>query len=101
VLAEKDVDILEIEDIGNKWILPRGMNRNKSAKHPKEFLRDVSQSILKTANIDLKDLDYRTFAKFIRERREALVARAQQLTRLTPADFDVLRQYEEEEQAAE
>jgi hypothetical protein len=41
VLNEKDFDPEEIDDLGNLWILPRGINRNKSAKHPRDFLSDV------------------------------------------------------------
>ena len=97
VLAKKGVDPIEIEDLGNKWLLPRGRNRNKSAKHPKDFLKDVNDRVLQTAHISREALDYRSFSKFVRDRREALVARIQQHARLTEADFAGL----EEREAAE
>lgn len=94
VLAEKGVDQQDIEDIGNKWILPRERNRNKSATHPKSFVQPVADEVLKAAYISRDSLDYRTFSKFVRHRRDALVRRAQQLSRLNPADFASLEEKE-------
>jgi hypothetical protein len=96
VLAGKSVDPLEIEDIGNKWILPRGKNRNKSAKHPKDFLKQFEDSELESAYISREKLDYRMFSKFVRERREAVVKRLQEITLLSAADFESLEREEEE-----
>jgi len=98
VLAEKGFDPSEIEDIGNNWILPRGINRNKSAKHPKELLKPVDDQALAAALINRASLDYRSFSSFVRDRREALVDRLRQITQLREPDFDILYEEEEEEQ---
>lgn len=83
-LANKKYDPQEIHDIGNLWILPRGVNRNKSAKHPRDYLDDVDLGILKAALIDKKLLDYKNYRKFIQSRRQMLAKELQKITGLTP-----------------
>jgi hypothetical protein len=83
VLEEKGIEPQEIHDLGNLWILPRGVNRNKSAKHPNDFLRDVDGSALNTAMIDRKLLDYRSYRTFIRTRRSKMAEKLREITGLS------------------
>lgn len=88
-LSEKGVDWGKIDDLANFWILPRGINRNKSNKHPKDFLRDVDDALLKDAFIDRSLLDFRKFNRFLDERSNAMEAILQQKSRLTPSLFEI------------
>jgi hypothetical protein len=87
VLREKGYSELEIENFANFWILPKGKNQNKSDKHPKEYLKDVSDSDLKRALIDREMLDYRRYGAFIEERSTAIVNAVQNKLDLSTADF--------------
>ncbi len=90
-LVERGVDLQEINDIGNLWILPRKMNRNKSAKPPKKFLTDVDDSTLRAAGIDRAKLDYGSFRPAMKKRREWLVGRICEITDLSDTDFAASR----------
>jgi hypothetical protein len=96
-LEGKDFEHSEINDLGNLWILPRGMNRNKSAKHPREYLKDIEDAVLQTAKIDRNFLDYRSFSKFVRNRRERIAETLGEVTGLTPQSFDFLQEGEEDD----
>lgn len=87
VLADKGFEPQEINDLGNLWILPRGQNRNKSAKHPRDFLRDVEKSALDIALVERSLLDYRTFRKFIQTRRLKIAKTLREITGLTSDKF--------------
>jgi len=87
VLIEKGFDLQEINDLGNLWILPRGVNRNKSAKRPVEFFEDIDESALQAALIDRNLLDYRSFRAFVRGRKERITEKLQEITGLTAASF--------------
>lgn len=95
-LAEKGFDPQEINDMGNLWILPRGVNRNKSAKHPSEFLKDVDDSALHAALINRDDLDYRSFRSFVRQRREQIAEKLREITGLAPTSFIFLAEQTDE-----
>jgi hypothetical protein len=90
VLEEKAIEPHEIDDLGNLWILPRGMNRNKSAKHPRDYLSDVEDSTLETAMIDRNLLDYRSYRTFIRTRRSKMAEKLREITGLTLQSFAFL-----------
>jgi hypothetical protein len=90
VLEQKGVEPQEIHDIGNLWILPRGMNRNKSAKHPADYLKDVDDTTLRIAIIDRKLLDYRSYRNFVRTRRHVIADELRKLTGLTEQSFAFL-----------
>ncbi|MGA2841719.1 MAG: DUF262 domain-containing protein [Steroidobacteraceae bacterium] len=90
VLEEKGIEPQEIHDLGNLWILPRGMNRNKSAKHPHEYLSDVDDTALRTAMIDRNLLDYRSYRTFIRNRRSKMAEKLREITGLTAQSFAFL-----------
>lgn len=96
VLEEKDVEPQEIHDLGNLWILPRGINRNKSAKHPQQFLADVDDTALQVALIDRKLLDYRSYRTFIQTRRKNIADKLREITGLTVQSLAFL-----DEEAAE
>ncbi len=92
VLEEKGFDPQEIHDFGNFWILPRGVNRNKSAKHPRDFLSGVDDATLKAAMIDRSALDYRSFRSFVRQRRERLTEELREITGLSLKEFAFLQE---------
>jgi len=90
VLADKGYETPEIDDLGNFWILPRGMNRNKSAKHPRDFLADVPDADLNRALINRSLLDYRSYRNFVHSRRARMVAELRKVTGLAPSSFAFL-----------
>lgn len=91
-LESKNVDPQEIDDFGNLWILPRGLNRNKSAKHPHEYLADVDDATLQAALIVRELLDYRSYRKFIRTRRAAMTEKLREITGLSEESFAFLEE---------
>lgn len=97
VLFDKDFESQEVNSIGNYWFLPRGINRNKSAKHPKDFLADVDDATLAAALIDRSMLNYNLFKKFVRQRRDKIADALRTATGIKVADFSVVRDDEEEE----
>ena len=97
VLFDKGFESQEVNSIGNYWFLPRGINRNKSAKHPKDFLADVDDATLAAALIDRNMLNYNLFKKFVRQRRDKITDALRTATGLKVADFSVVRDDEEEE----
>jgi hypothetical protein len=80
VLYDRGLEKHEINDLGNLWILPRSLNRNKSAKHPKIYLKDVEKAFLRTAFIDPQSLDYRAYKTFVGNRRAAIVKKLRTTT---------------------
>jgi hypothetical protein len=89
-LYDKGYEKHEVNDLGNLWILPRNLNRNKSAKHPKEYLAKVEKGFLKTARIDLSKLDLRTFKNFVASRRLAITKKIRDVTDIAETDFSDL-----------
>jgi hypothetical protein len=90
-LRDKNLEWDEINDLGNLWILPRTMNRNKSATHPKEYLgKKAEKEYLEVALIDLEKLDLRLYKTFIRNRREAISRRLRKLTGINETDLSTL-----------
>jgi Protein of unknown function DUF262 len=69
------VDEEQINSFANFWILAAGKNRNKSNRHPKEYFADVGALELKRALIDRKQLDFRRFPTFVRQRKAAMIKR--------------------------
>lgn len=98
-LENKGFEQAEIHDLGNLWILPRGVNRNKSAKHPNTFLAEVEDAALKAAMIDRSLLDYRKYRAFIKTRRAHMTGELSKVTTLTAESFAFLT--EETESAVE
>lgn len=90
VLIEKGYEAQDVNDIGNFWILPRDLNRNKSAKHPKEYLASVDDKILERALIDRELLNYNQFKKFVRERRHKMIKLIQETTGIAPEAFLII-----------
>ena len=93
VLEDRGYERHEINDIGNLWLLPRGVNRNKSAKNPRDFLERVSPTELSAALINPAALSYRGYRSFIRERHDAMVSRLSEITGITEADFAGLKEF--------
>ena len=89
MLAEKGYDAQIINDLGNFWILPRTLNRNKSAEHPATYLKVVDDSILERAFIEREKLNYNQFKRFVRERRDKMVHSMRKSTGLAQNDFVV------------
>lgn len=90
ILYDKGFEQHEVNDLGNLWILPRNLNRNKSAKHPKEYLSKVEKGFLKTACIDSAKLDLRTYRAFVANRRSALTKKLRVLTDIAAMDLSDL-----------
>lgn len=95
-LNDRNVEWAKIDDLANFWLLPRGINRNKSNKHPKDFLRSVDDALLEEALIDRTLLDFRKFHRFLDERGEKMVEVLRKLTKLSPSFFvfEELEQFE-------
>lgn len=77
----------DINDLANFWILAQRKNRNKSNRKPKDYFSDVSKRELDKALIDPALLDYRSFSRFIRQRREGLLEVLETKLNLNDADF--------------
>ena len=70
-LKEKGVDDYHINFYANYWYLPKKQNRNKSNKHPKEFLKNeikISDAKLEKLYINSKMLNFLRYKTFIKER---------------------------------
>lgn len=87
-MSEKNVDWAKIENLANFWFLPRGVNRNKSDKHPRDFLKPVDDALLEEALIERSMLDYRRFQQFLNDRGEKIVAKLQKRTKLSVKLFE-------------
>jgi len=87
-LRKRDFDENEINHFANFWILAAGKNQNKKDKAPSEYFADVNAGILKKALIDPELLDYRSFRRFIRERKEAMIEKIKTDLDFTDADFE-------------
>ena len=92
MLYDKGLEKHEVNDLGNLWILPRNLNRNKSAKHPKEYLSKVEKGFLRTACIDLKKLDFRTFKTFVANRRIAITKKLREVTGIEANELTELKE---------
>ena len=86
-LRRKNYDEEDIDDIANFWILAQNKNRNKSDRKPKDYFADVDQQQLQRALIDPALLDYRSFRRFIRERRARVVDQLATKIGLTDEDL--------------
>ena len=99
VLDERGYERHEINDLGNLWLLPRGVNRNKSAKNPRKFLANVSPTELSAAIIEPTSLLYSGYRGFIRKRHDAIVSRLTEITQITESDFEILKEPDEVEES--
>jgi hypothetical protein len=88
VLRGKQYDESEINNLANFWILAKNKNQNKSAKDPKEYFKDVSDSVLKTAYIDRSLLDYKNFKTFLRKREQKILEHVKKELNLSKSDFE-------------
>lgn len=96
-LREKKFEAHEIDDLGNKWILPRTLNRNKSAAHPKDYLAKEDKEYLQDAFINPKRLDLRAYKTFIKDRRRSICEELVKITGIKPVDLSQLRKPELDE----
>jgi uncharacterized protein with ParB-like and HNH nuclease domain len=87
VLREKGFDEAEINHFANFWILAKGKNQNKSARHPAKYFEDVDQSELDRALIERDLLDYRQFRKFLKYRSIAIQQKVRERLQLSNKDF--------------
>jgi hypothetical protein len=88
VLREKGFDESEINDFGNFWILAKGKNQNKTNKPPATYFQDVSDALLKKALIDRDLLEYRSYRRFLRERKERMVDHLKRELGFADSDFE-------------
>ncbi|WP_421418890.1 GmrSD restriction endonuclease domain-containing protein [Agrobacterium tumefaciens] len=96
-LYSKGVDWSKVEDLANFWYLPRGINRNKSDRHPKDFLGPVDDALLDEALIDRSMLDFRKFQQFLNLRGAKMVSLLQKRTKLSESLFEAAHQEQIEE----
>ncbi|MGR9253034.1 GmrSD restriction endonuclease domain-containing protein [Rhizobium leguminosarum] len=89
-LNERGFDWQKINDLANFWILPRGINRNKTNLAPKEYLKDVDASLLEDALIDRDLLTFGKFERFLKVRSARIVEMLQARTKLTAKLFEAL-----------
>ncbi|MGO8061452.1 DUF262 domain-containing protein [Rhizobium johnstonii] len=89
-LYERGFDWQKINDLANFWILPRGINRNKTNLPPKEYLKDVDASLLEDALIDRDLLTFGKFERFLKVRSARIVEMLQARTKLTAKLFEAL-----------
>jgi len=88
VLRKKGHDESRINHFANYWILAKNKNQNKSAKDPKEYFTDVSNSVLKTACIDGRLLDYKSFKAFLKKREVKILEHVKRELGLSKGDFE-------------
>ena len=75
-LRDKGWEDYDINHYANYWYLPKKTNRNKSNKHPKDFLKDkkdpqalgLSDTKLKKHFIDTELLNFHRYSTFIKDR---------------------------------
>lgn len=69
-LKEKGLDDYDINFYANYWYLPKKQNRNKSNKHPKEFLEGIGMTDRKLSKlyIDTDLLNFHRYTTFIKNR---------------------------------
>ena len=87
VLRKKGYDEAEINHFANFWILAKGKNQNKSARHPSKYFKDVEQAELDRALIDRELLDYRQFRTFLKARSQRILGRVRERLQFTEKDF--------------
>lgn len=86
-LRKKGFEESEINHVSNYWILSKGKNQNKSARHPKVYFADVDRNELKRAFIDLEGLDYRMYRKFTENRSSEIAIFVREKLGFTDEDF--------------
>jgi hypothetical protein len=86
-LRSHKFDEAMINHFANLWILPLGKNRNKSDKHPGEYLADVDNKQLEEALIDRTLLDYSKYAEFIKDRSEKIITKVKNKIQFSDIDF--------------
>src|SRR5437879_1502317 len=89
VLREKEFDESEINHFGNFWILAKGKNQNKTNKPPAEYFEDVHESVLKKALIDRDLLEYRSYRRFLIERKERIIDNLKKELEFSDSDFQL------------
>jgi len=89
VLREKGFDEAEINNFANFWILAKGKNQNKSARHPAKYFADVEDSEMDRALIDRKLLHYGQFRTFLKTRSQAIQARVKERLQFSDKDFQL------------
>jgi hypothetical protein len=87
-LRKQGFEEAEINHVANYWVLSKGKNQNKSAKHPKTYLKDVDETELERALIDREMLDYRKYRRFLQQRGEKIVTHVKDKVGFLDSDFD-------------
>ncbi len=81
----------EINHFANFWLLPKGKNANKRARHPKRYFEDVPDQVLEGAVIDRDLLDYRRYRTFLKRRADGMLRLIEDRIGISNADFEALR----------
>lgn len=89
ILREKKFDEAEINSFANFWVLAKNKNQNKYNRPPKEFFKDVDDSVLQKAYIDRNLLEYDLYRSFLKVRTSKILEHVKKELELTDVDYDV------------
>jgi uncharacterized protein with ParB-like and HNH nuclease domain len=98
VLNEKGYDWSEIDRLGNFWILSKTKNQNKSKKHPKDYFKDVEDSVMEKALIERDLLNYKKFRNFISTREENILSKIKKSIGIKHNELDYPQLWENDEE---
>lgn len=91
-LRDKGFDEAEINHFAKYWILAKSKNQNKNNKHPKEYFKDVDDTILQKVYINRDLLDYRQYKTFLKERENKIIKHIEKELRLSETDFNTIEE---------
>ena len=94
ILREKGYEEAEVNHFANFWILTKNKNQNKSNKHPKNYFKNVSDSILRRAYIYKNLLKYNQYKIFLKKRETKILNHVKKELELSDIDFDVRAKWE-------
>jgi hypothetical protein len=89
ILREKKFEEAEINNFANFWVLAKNKNQNKYNRHPKEFFKDVDDSILQKAYIDRNLLEYDLYRTFLKARAAKILEHVKKELDISDTDYNV------------
>jgi hypothetical protein len=89
ILRERKFEEAEINNFANFWVLAKNKNQNKYNRHPKEFFKDVDDSILQKAYIDRNLLEYDLYRTFLKARAAKILEHVKKELDISDTDYSV------------
>jgi hypothetical protein len=86
-LRKRGFEETDINHVANFWVLGKGKNQNKSAKHPKKYFEGVDDAEMKRAFIDPRMLDYKSYRRFLQQRGQKILAYVKEKVDFSDSDF--------------